>query len=60
MNILRAKSLDELVWACREEKDMDRKVELYHQIRRALSFPPKLAVPSMMTDDLIDSALDNI
>jgi hypothetical protein len=60
MNILQARSIDELVWECREEKDMDRKVELYHQIREALSFPPELAAPSMMTDDFIDSALDNI
>lgn len=60
MNILQAKSIDELVWACREEKDMDRKVALYHQIREALSFPPELAAPSMMTDDFIDSALDNV
>ncbi|MEW5839397.1 hypothetical protein [Nitrososphaera sp.] len=61
-NLLRhqARSIDELVWACREETDMDRKVALYQQIRKALSYPPELAAPAMMTDDFIDSALDNI
>lgn len=39
---------------------MDRKVALYQQIRKALSYPPELAAPAMMTDDFIDSALDNI
>lgn len=59
-NFLRAKTIDELVWACREEKDMDRKVELYHMIREALSYPPELPAPAMITDDFIDSALDSI
>lgn len=60
-SILQAtKTIDELVWACREESDMDKKVALYNQIRKALSYPPELAAPSMITDDYINSALDNI
>lgn len=52
--------IDELVLDCRDERDMNRKVELYNQIRKKLSYPSTLPVQSMMTDDYIDSALDNI
>jgi hypothetical protein len=59
-NLLQADAIDELVWACREEKDMDRKVALYNAIRGALSYPPELPAPAMITDDFIDAALDSI
>ena len=58
-NLLRARSIDELVSACREEKDMDRKVALYNMIRKALAYPPELPAPAMITDDLIDAAIDS-
>jgi hypothetical protein len=47
-------------WACREEKDMDKKTALYNKIRKKLSYPPELTMPSMITDDFIDAALDRI
>lgn len=50
--------MDDLVWECREESDMDRKIALYKLIRKLLPNPPKM--PSMVTDDYINSALDNI
>jgi hypothetical protein len=50
--------MEELVWECREESDMDRKVALYNLIRKFLPNPPKM--PSMVTDDYINSALDDI
>lgn len=59
-DLLRARSIDELMSACREEKNMDRKVALYHMIRKALSYPPELPAPAMITDDLIDAALGSI
>jgi hypothetical protein len=56
----RLPNIQELVWACRDEKDMDKKTELYNKIRKKLSYPPELVMPSMITDDFIDAALDRI
>lgn len=56
----RKASIQDLVWACRDEGDMDKKTELYNKIRKKLSYPPELAMPSMITDDFIDAALDRI
>lgn len=53
-------SIQDLVWACRDETDMDKKTELYNKIRKKLSYPPELKMPSMITDDFIDAALDRI
>ncbi|HEX9677502.1 hypothetical protein [Nitrososphaera sp.] len=50
----------ELVWTYREEKDTDKKTKLYNKIRKKLSYQPELKMPSMITDDFVDSALDRI
>lgn len=50
--------MEDLVWECRQESDMDRKIALYRLIRKLLPNPPKM--PSMVTDDYINSALDTI
>jgi hypothetical protein len=50
--------IQELVWKCRDERDVDKKIELYNRIRKLLPQSPKL--PSMVTDDYIDAALDQI
>ena len=50
--------IQELVWKCRDEPDMDKKIELYNRIRKMLPHSRKL--PSMVTDDYINSALDEI
>jgi hypothetical protein len=51
-------SIQEMVWECRQEDDMDKKVALYNLIRKLIPNPPKM--PSMLTDDYINSALDDI
>ncbi|HEX6067395.1 MAG TPA: hypothetical protein VFZ05_01225 [Nitrososphaera sp.] len=56
----RRTNIQELVWACRDEGDMDKKTELYNKIRKKLSYPPELNMPSMITDDFINAALDRI
>lgn len=53
-------NIQELVWACRDERDMDKKTALYNKIRKKLSYPPELVMPSMITDDFINAALDRI
>ena len=50
--------IQELVWKCRDERDVDKKIELYNSIRKLLPHSPKL--PAMVTDDYIDAALDQI
>ncbi len=45
---------------CREERDVDRKIELYNEIRKKIQDPNILKLPSMITDDYIDSSLDRI
>jgi hypothetical protein len=53
-------NIQELVWTYREEKDTDKKTKLYNKIRKKLSYRPELKMPSMITDDFVDSALDRI
>ena len=60
MPMRRRTNIQELVWACRDERDMDKKTELYNKIRKKLSYPPELVMPSMITDDFINAALDRI
>ena len=50
--------MEDLVWECREENDMDKKVKLFNRIRKLVPNPPEM--PSMLTDDYINSALDAI
>ena len=53
-------NIQELVWTYREAKDADKKTKLYNKIRKKLSYQPELKMPSMITDDFVDSALDRI
>jgi hypothetical protein len=50
--------IQELMWKCRDERDVDKKIELYNRIRKVLPHSRKLL--SMVTDDYINSALDEI
>jgi hypothetical protein len=60
MTVLHANDISRLIMICREEKDMGRKIELYNEIREKLPDPEVLKIPSMITDDYIDSSLDKI
>jgi hypothetical protein len=44
---------------CLEENDVDRKIQLYNEIRRELGYPQTLKLPSLITDDYINYALQN-
>lgn len=60
MTISHKKEISRLVMMCREERDVDRKIELYNEIRKKIQDPNILKLPSMITDDYIDSSLDRI
>lgn len=49
-----------MIMLCRKENDVDRKIEIYNRIRKTLGYPHKLNLPSYVTDEYIDSTLDNI
>jgi len=48
----------DLVRACRNEDDMDSKIFLFDLIRKLMADPAE--VPSLLTDDYINSFLDRI
>ncbi len=52
----------DLIRACREENDMDSKLLLFELIRKMLvdSTGKDMRIPSLLTDDFINSALDRI
>jgi hypothetical protein len=52
--------IDSLVYQCRYEKDVDRQVEILHQINKHLPSYLQLKLPSFFTDDYVRTALDAI
>ncbi|HEY7733694.1 MAG TPA: hypothetical protein VIB07_02765 [Nitrososphaera sp.] len=52
----------DLIRTCREENDMDSKLLLFELIRKLLvdSTGKDIRIPSLLTDDFINSALDRI
>ncbi len=49
-----------MIMICRGENDVDRKIEIYNRIRKILGYPHNLSLPSYVTDEYIDSVLDEI
>ncbi len=52
----------DLIRSCREENDMDSKLLQFELIRKMLvdSTGKDIRIPSLLTDDFINSALDRI
>jgi hypothetical protein len=53
-------SLRALILYCREEIDMDKKVEALQRVNALLPVSKRLRMPSLFTRDYIHSALDTI
>lgn len=49
-----------MIMLCRKENDVDRKIEIYNRIMKTLGYPHEMRLPSYVTDEYIDSTLDNI
>jgi hypothetical protein len=52
--------ITKLVEACYEEEDMDKKVQILYKINSLLSEIQRIKIPSLITNDYIDTALYRI
>jgi hypothetical protein len=52
--------VSKLIDECKDEPDIDKKVQILYFINSILPKPDKLKIPSLLTDDYIDSTLDKI
>ena len=53
-------TLSKLIEKCNYEFDIDKKVQLFHRINSILPSRYKLSIPSLITDDYIDTAIYRI
>jgi hypothetical protein len=49
-----------LIAHCREEKNIDRKIELLLQLNEILPYSSRLKLPSLVTNDYVQRALEVI
>ncbi len=52
--------LRSIIEKCRVEAQVDRKIEFLHQINDCLPSAIRVRMPSFLTDDFVNSALDSI
>jgi hypothetical protein len=53
-------TISKLIESCREEQDIDKKVEILYRINSMLPKVHRLKTPSLLTDDYIETALYKI
>jgi hypothetical protein len=53
-------SINQLVMECKSEQDINKRAEILFHINAILPDHHKLKIPSLITDDYIDSALYEI
>ena len=53
-------TISKLIEQCNNEPDIDRKIQLFYKINSLLPKPYQVNVPSLITDDYIDTALYRI
>jgi hypothetical protein len=53
-------AVGELVKRCRDEDDIDKRIEMLNQINSILPQPKRIKLPSLLTHDYIGTALDRI
>jgi hypothetical protein len=52
-----SRELEILIEKCREERDMDKKIEILYRINSLIPKPFQVALPRFLTDDYIDATL---
>jgi len=61
MEMISTKSIiSKLIESCRYEQDIDKKIETLYRINSMLPESQKLKIPSLLTDDYVETALYNI
>ena len=60
-NDISSKSLiSKLIESCRGEQDVDKKIQTLYHINSILPKSQKLKIPSLLTDDYVETALYNV
>jgi hypothetical protein len=52
--------ISKLIESCRDEQDIDKKIETLYRINSMLPKSQKLKIPSLLTDDYVETALYSI
>jgi hypothetical protein len=60
MNNYTRDTISKLIEQCNNEPDIDKKIQLFYKINYLLPKPYQVNVPSLITDDYIDTALYRI
>ena len=53
-------TISKLIEQCNSEPDIDKKIQLFHKINSLLPKQYRVNIPSLITDDYIDTALYRI
>ena len=53
-------TISKLIEQCNSEPDIDKKIQLFHKINSLLPKQYQVNIPSLITDDYIDTALYRI
>jgi predicted DNA-binding protein (UPF0278 family) len=60
MNNYTRDTISKLIEQCNNEPDIDKKIQLFYKINSLLPKPYQVNIPSLITDDYIDTALYRI
>lgn len=60
MNSYTRDTISKLIEQCNDEPDIDKKIQLFYKINSLLPEPYQVNIPSLITDDYIDTALYRI
>jgi predicted DNA-binding protein (UPF0278 family) len=53
-------AISKLIEECNNEPDIDNKIQLFYRVNSLLPSPYQVSIPSLITDDYIDTALYRI
>jgi hypothetical protein len=60
MILLLSSQISELICKCRSEQDINKKIETLYYINSILQKSKQLNIPSLLTDDYVNTALYSI
>jgi predicted DNA-binding protein (UPF0278 family) len=50
-------AISKLIEECNNEPDIDKKIQLFYRVNSILPSPYQVSIPSLITDDYIDTVL---
>jgi predicted DNA-binding protein (UPF0278 family) len=60
INSYTRETISKLIEQCTSEPDIDKKIQLFHKINSSLQKQYRVNIPSLITDDYIETALYRI